>query len=431
MQPSTVFHDLIGVGFGPSNLALAIALEEAGRQGRPLSARFLEKQERFVWHGGMLLPGSNMQISFLKDLVLLRDPTSPFTFVNYLHAKGRLEAFINLKRFFPSRIEFNDYLCWVAARFAEKVAYGEEVVGIEPESARGPVTHLAVQSRNAAGQLQTRLTRNLVLAVGGQPKIPAIFERLRDDRRMCHSAAYLARLPALGIQDHPATRIAVVGRGQSAAEIALDLHERFGTISIDMIARGTTLKPADGTPFVNEIFNPDYTDFIFNQPPAVREGILAEFRNTNYAVVDADLIERLYQIVYGQKVSGAERFALLSMHDIKEAAAGSGRIELAMLDGVTGEAKRAAYDAVILATGYDRDGGAKLLSGLGDYIPDLTVTRNYRVQTTPDFSPAIYMQGYSEATHGLSDTLLSVLAIRSQEIAKEICAATNKRQTAA
>jgi len=39
-----VVHDLIGIGFGPSNLALAIALEERGQVQGPLNALFLDKQ---------------------------------------------------------------------------------------------------------------------------------------------------------------------------------------------------------------------------------------------------------------------------------------------------------------------------------------------------------------------------------------------------
>ena len=64
--------DLVGVGFGPSNLALGILLEEENTTREPASrttARFLEKQPHFGWHDGMLLPGTDMQISFLKDLV--------------------------------------------------------------------------------------------------------------------------------------------------------------------------------------------------------------------------------------------------------------------------------------------------------------------------------------------------------------------------
>jgi L-ornithine N5-oxygenase len=60
---------------------------------------------------------SELQISFLKDLVTLRNPTSPYSFVNYLKAHGRLVDFINLGTFYPCRMEFNDYLRWVAGQF--------------------------------------------------------------------------------------------------------------------------------------------------------------------------------------------------------------------------------------------------------------------------------------------------------------------------
>ena len=126
-------HDLIGIGFGPSNLALAIALDERRRAGQPVDAMFIERQPAFAWHPDMLLSHAHMQISFLKDLATLRNPTSRFTFVNYLHEKQRLQDFINLKTFYPSRREFNDYLGWAAAQFDASCAYGEEVIDVLPE----------------------------------------------------------------------------------------------------------------------------------------------------------------------------------------------------------------------------------------------------------------------------------------------------------
>lgn len=113
-------HDLIGVGFGPSNIALAIALDEKRQKGHFVDALFIEKQPGFVWHRNMLLDNAHMQISFLKDLATLRNPSSRFTFLNYLHEKQRLQDFINLKTFFPSRHEFNDYLGWAAAQFEDR-----------------------------------------------------------------------------------------------------------------------------------------------------------------------------------------------------------------------------------------------------------------------------------------------------------------------
>ena len=113
-------HDVLGIGFGPSNLALALAIEEhnAGRPaGAPaIDALFLEQQDRFGWHRGMLLDDATMQVSFLKDLVTMRNPTSAYSFVAYLHERGRLVDFMNHKTLFPLRIEFHDYLEWAARR---------------------------------------------------------------------------------------------------------------------------------------------------------------------------------------------------------------------------------------------------------------------------------------------------------------------------
>lgn len=424
-------HDVVGVGFGPSNLALAIALDEALRQrGAALSHHFVEKQPGFTWHGGMLLPDSDMQISFLKDLVSLRDPTSPLTFVNYLHQKGRLEAFINRKTFFPSRVEFNDYLGWVAARFADHCSYGEEVTAVEPETTQGVVTGLRVRSRTASSGETVRRTHNLVVATGGSPRIPAAFTALRGESRVLHSSFYLDRIHGLGLARRPSARVAVIGGGQSAAEITLDLHGRFPQLGIDLIYRGHALKPSDNTPFVNEIFNPGFTDYVFGQGEAQRDAIIREFRNTNYAVVDADLIERIFDILYQQKVQGPARLALCGRCEVTEVEAGRETVDLTVRDGFAGTAARRGYDAVVLATGYERDGGRRLLSALAPWIEDFAVDRDYRLRTRPEFRPQIHLQGQSETSHGLSDTLLSVLAVRSQEIAESLLAAKRRRGVA-
>src|SRR5687768_18275674 len=50
---SPLIHDLIGIGFGPSNVAMAIALSEHNaRVGgeEAVTAHFFEQQPRFGWH---------------------------------------------------------------------------------------------------------------------------------------------------------------------------------------------------------------------------------------------------------------------------------------------------------------------------------------------------------------------------------------------
>ncbi|MGB8420123.1 SidA/IucD/PvdA family monooxygenase, partial [Paraburkholderia sp.] len=166
--------DLLGIGFGPSNLALAIALDEDARAtGRRLKTAFVEKKPGFAWHNGMLLQDSRMQISFLKDLVTLRDPCSPFSFLKYLQTQGRLEDFVNLRSFLPTRIEYDGYLRWAASSFDEQIHYGEAVLSVKPRSTGGKVRALEVVSRRADGSETTRIASNLVMAVGGRPLLPA------------------------------------------------------------------------------------------------------------------------------------------------------------------------------------------------------------------------------------------------------------------
>lgn len=63
-------------------------------------------------------------------------------------------------------------------------------------------------------------------------------------------------------------RVAVVGCGQSATEVLLNLHERLNEIKVvgggqgvrhelDMLFRKGSLKPSDDSPFANEIFDPE------------------------------------------------------------------------------------------------------------------------------------------------------------------------------
>lgn len=96
--------EIMGVGFGPANLALAAAIHEFPLvKGVSLADRtsFFEQQPGFSWHQGMLIEGATMQVSFLKDLVTLRNPVSEFSFVNFLHTQDRLTDFINNKIIYP------------------------------------------------------------------------------------------------------------------------------------------------------------------------------------------------------------------------------------------------------------------------------------------------------------------------------------------
>jgi L-ornithine N5-oxygenase len=197
----------------------------------------------------MLLPDSKMQISFIKDLATLRDPRSEFTFLNYLHNQRRLVQFANLGTFLPSRLEFEDYMRWCAAKFSDVVRYGQEVIDIIPEKANiegQKVQSFAVRSRNVrTGSITTRRARHVVIAVGGRPKVPEPFP---TDPRVVHSSAYCTSLPNLLDDKLKNYHIAVVGSGQSAAEIFHDLQKRYPNSKTTLVMRDTALRPSDDSP---------------------------------------------------------------------------------------------------------------------------------------------------------------------------------------
>jgi lysine N6-hydroxylase/L-ornithine N5-oxygenase len=415
-------HDLIGIGFGPSNIALAITLEEKKPHGFNVDAFFIEKQPSFAWHANMMLDNTHMQISFLKDLVTMRNPSSYFTFINYLHQKQRLQDFINLKTFFPSRHEFNDYLTWAASHFNHRCAYGEEVLEVLPEKRNDEVALLRIRSRDTEGTIHERLTRNLIIGIGGMPSIPEYFAPFQDDPRVFHSSGYLREIAQHG----NAKKIAVLGAGQSASEIFMDLHNRPGTPHVDLIMRARAIKPSDDSPFVNEIFNADFTEFVFSRSDQERATLLDEFWHTNYAAPDLVLIEQIFNVFYQQRVTGNARHRFLRRHEVVNASALPEGIQLVLRDINAEREHVATYDAVVLATGYSRDYHKSLLEPLSPYMGNFTVDRQYCLQSTPDFRPAIFLQGACESSHGLSDTLLSVTAVRTDEIGQALLGVINQ-----
>ena len=244
--------DLLCIGFGPASLAIAIALHDTQNTISPsLNALFLEKQPQFAWHAGMQLPGARMQISFLKDLATPRDPRSKFTFINYLFEKGRLNQFINLSTFLPTRVEYEDYLRWCAGHFERegKVAYGMEVESVRPgsESPEGRVTSWEVTARDTAtGDSVTRRARHVVIAVGGRPVIPHNMQGLKHIAHSSQFASVIAQIQKR--EEGRKLRFSVIGSGQSAAEIFNDLWERFPDAQVNLVIKGASLRPSDDSP---------------------------------------------------------------------------------------------------------------------------------------------------------------------------------------
>jgi L-ornithine N5-monooxygenase len=259
--PEEELHDVVCVGFGPASLAIAVALHDTidgtdptldipGLQSRQPKIAFLEKQSQFAWHAGMLLPGARMQITFMKDMATLRNPRSEFTFINYLHQKDRLVEFTNLNTFLPQRIEYEDYMRWCASWFEEVVQYDQEVVKVVPEkssSGSGEITTFVVVSRNLqTGQTESRRTKNVIVAAGGRPKLPPPFPS--NHPKVIHSSKF-SYISTKVLKDFSQPyKVAVVGNGQSAAEIFDFLHAHYPNAQTRLLIKGGALRPSDDSP---------------------------------------------------------------------------------------------------------------------------------------------------------------------------------------
>lgn len=114
---------------------------------------------------------------------------------------------------------------------------------------------------------------------------------------------------------------------------------------------------------------------------------------------------------------------MLRQHEVRAARADASGVYFTFHDRESGEESTVRYDAAVLATGYERAAHRDVLAPLAPYLGDFTVDRHYRVQTAPGFRPAIFLQGACESSHGLSDTLLSVTAVRTGEIGQVLAAA--------
>ena len=62
----------------------------------------------------MMIEGATIQVPFLADLVTMADPTSRFSFLNYLKERERLYPFYIRESFYPLRAEYDAYCRWAS-----------------------------------------------------------------------------------------------------------------------------------------------------------------------------------------------------------------------------------------------------------------------------------------------------------------------------
>ena len=395
--------DAVGVGVGPFNLSLAALLAPTG-----YDARFFDKHEDFQWHPGLLFPEATIQVSYLKDLVTLADPTSAYSFLAFLHERKRLYRFLIRSEKRVSRKEFNQYLQWVAGRLPN-VEFNAEVREVALDGDRFVVR---VDGR-------TLNTTNLVLGTGLVPNIPP-WAQPHLGTHVFHSLDYL-RKPL----DVTGKVIAVVGGGQSGAEVVWHLLLDMTQLPQQLvwISHRPNFLPLDESPFTNELFTPAYSDYFFGLPPERRDTLLAEQKLASDGVSQS-LLERIYDRLYELEFlePAGRRVRLLADQEAVELRPGSPGCELG-LHNRWGESRTIRADVVVLGTG----SGYALPEALLPLADRLSWGRD-GFPVRPDFSVAwdgppqlrIFAQDAARHMRGVADPNLSLMAWRSAIIANSL-----------
>lgn len=401
-------HDFVAVGLGPYNLGLACLTEPIAE----LDGIFLEArtESAFGWHTGMMIDGTHLQTPFLSDLVTLADPTSPYSFLNYLKESGRLYQFYIRENFYPLRREYSEYCRWAAAKL-RNVRFGQCVTAVEYDETDGNyVVHV--------GHQHTYRAPHLILGTGPAPYLPPACDGLGGD--FVHTSAYLEHRDALRRK----RGITIVGSGQSAAEVYYDLLSDIDTYGYNLIwvTRSPRFFPLEYTKLTLEMTSPDYVDYFRALPEPTRYR-LDETQKVLYKGINSSLINDIYDLLYAKSVAAPVPTRLMTNTTLVSAEydESTGAYTLGLRHEEQGRDFTLTSDGLVLATGY-RFTPPAFLDPIRhrlrwDAHGRLDVARNYSVDIT---GRGVFLQNGGTHTHSVTSPDLGMGPYRNSWIIREL-----------
>lgn len=409
-----VERDLIGVGAGPANLSLASLLITARERGlTSLTAAFFECEATVFWHSLQMFPGSLMQTEFYRDLVTPIDPTSKFSFLNYLKAQARLDQFFCSSTIYTTRREFEDYFRWVAAQIGE-VIFGVDVNSVDYDTKR----QLFVVDAGTHGHC---VTKHIVFGSGARPKSGV--DASRSGRIVDVSWLLAFTFPK------SLNRILVVGGGQAAAECLNYLLDRFSerSVQIDWVTSETSFRALDTSNFSRETFSTAYARMFSSLSSEARETIIQEDKSVANGMPPL-YAQTLYQRLYRLRHFPPSDKACPVVHvqantEVVETREESAGVSVSARIRSTGKTDVVVYDCVILCTGLDDENildssiiGPELRSRLHENQD----RDGYAVTWDGPRDRMIFVQSQNKVTHGLGDASFVTAAGRNAAILNSI-----------
>jgi len=431
--------DVIGIGVGPFNLSLAALLTKTD-----VTAKFFEQKAEFNWHKGMILPSTTLQVPFMADLVTLIDPTSPYSFLNYLHTQHRLLKFYFLEEFKIYRKEYNHYCQWVAEQL-DSLSFDAAVVDVAFDDGNdGFVVTVSEQ-----GTQNTYHAKNLVIGTGTQATLPPSLQNVAKQapNRCMHSAHFadnfdldsLNNASSLDLNstktDNKLTKILVLGSGQSSAEVYRTLFDQQfdgddstndnPKFQLDWMTRSAGFFPMEYSPLGLEHFSPAYTDYFYQLDASTKSQVTAK-QDLLYKGMGFETIRDIYHRLYERSITNQDLHStLLSNSEVVEAklTEPTNTIKLLGRQREQNQDFIAEYDCVIAGTGY-RYGLPECLNTLlpaivHDEFEQPIIDRDYALkyvlthQKDNATDGKIFVQNQEVHTHGVGAPDLGLGAYRA------------------
>ena len=400
-------YDLIGIGSGPFNLSLAAMLKKTN-----VNYKFYERNSDLNWHSEIIFEDSLMQTSYFKDLVTSVDPTSEFSFMNYLVSKGLFYLFMNTNRTVVTRKEYEQYLRWAAHKLEEKISFNHNVKEIKLIN-----NQFEVLSENKDG-LSKDCSQNICVGTGLTQRIPQ-FAKPHLSKTLFHAKS--KEFVSMNLEDK---NVVIIGGGQTGIEIFRNaLHSKWGKFkSLKLISNRPNLQPLDESPFTNEYFTPSYVNCFFGLDQKDKDTIiqgqkLASDGNT------PQYLDYLYNDLYRMKyVEGDQReIELRPNRKVIGIDSIDHFYQINYYNSFTHKNEKTHADVVILCTGFE----SCVPEFMHPLIDQIEFDQHERFSIERDFSlrfkngqteNKIYALNFSRHGHGISEPQTSLMPWKSATI---------------
>jgi lysine N6-hydroxylase len=261
----------------------------------------------------------------------------------------------------------------------------------------------------------------VVLGTGRVANVPECARR-HLGTRCFHAIETLSR----GLDLRGAT-VAVVGGGQTGAEVALELMR--GTwgepAQLTWVSRRLNFEPLDESPFANHLFTPGFMATFQGLEAARRESLLERHKLAGDGI-SLSTLRALHDRVYDLEVSkSALRLDLLPARElISLDARGSGGFELGLRNRLDETSEPITADWVILCTGLREQLPSCVEPLLGELEFDERrhplVASSFELRRRRRGRERLYVVNGARATHGIAESQLSLMAWRSAVILNDV-----------